>query len=248
MQVRALQRSEDEASSFCSAINQTEAHRCRRTAHLRDWGPDPPRPPVDTLCPGLRRVSAPCDRQVALVVHVATAAPTLGRLGRAVSRRSRGCLQPLTAPCYPHPHLPPAGTGSRWWSCCWLHRPARPWLVRATRSSRRATQPPTTKNQKPKTNTQQHPTQHPTQHPHVISTSRSTSSHTLYPLSRSRSHLLMRPSRCATRSHSSPPPSPTPRPTGSARCSARPRAARHRSACGWCAPHRCAVTHRGGPA
>ena len=182
MQVRALQRSEDEASSFCSAINQTEAHRCRRTAHLRDWGPDPPRPPVDTLCPGLRRVSAPRDRQVALVVHVATAAPTLGRLGRAVSRRSRGCLQPLTAPCYPHPHLPPAGTGSRWWSCCWLHRPARPWLVRATRSSRRATQPPTTKNQKPKTNTQQHPTQHPTQHPHVKSTSRSTSSHTLSPL------------------------------------------------------------------
>ena len=114
--------------------------------------------------------------------------------------------------------------------------------------ARRNFQQPTTSNQQPTTNTKQHPTQHPTQHPHVISTSRSTSSHTLYPLSRSRSHLLMRPSRCATRSHSSPPPSPTPRPTGSARCSARPRAARHRSACGWCAPHRCAVTHRGGPA
>jgi len=40
-QVRALQRSEDEAASFCSGINQTEAHRCRRAAHLRDWGPDP---------------------------------------------------------------------------------------------------------------------------------------------------------------------------------------------------------------
>ena len=41
LQVRALQRSEDEAASFCSGINQTEAHRCRRAAHLRDWGPDP---------------------------------------------------------------------------------------------------------------------------------------------------------------------------------------------------------------
>eukprot|EP00908_Phaeocystis_cordata_P003471 Transcript_13803.p1 GENE.Transcript_13803~~Transcript_13803.p1 ORF type:complete len:553 (+),score=177.09 Transcript_13803:62-1720(+) len=39
--VRALQRSEDEAASFCASINQTEAHRCRRAAHLRDWGPDP---------------------------------------------------------------------------------------------------------------------------------------------------------------------------------------------------------------
>ena len=39
--VLALQRSEDEAASFCSGINQTEAHRCRRAAHLRDWGPDP---------------------------------------------------------------------------------------------------------------------------------------------------------------------------------------------------------------
>lgn len=38
---RALRASEDEAAAFCRGVDQTQAFRCNRTAHLRDWGPEP---------------------------------------------------------------------------------------------------------------------------------------------------------------------------------------------------------------
>lgn len=37
----ALSSSEEAATNFCRTVNASEAHRCSRAAHLRDWGPDP---------------------------------------------------------------------------------------------------------------------------------------------------------------------------------------------------------------
>ncbi len=37
----ALGRSEAEATAFCAGVNASESHRCNRSAHLRDWGPEP---------------------------------------------------------------------------------------------------------------------------------------------------------------------------------------------------------------
>jgi len=39
--VSQLEESERAASSFCGTVNTFETHRCNRSAHLRDWGPDP---------------------------------------------------------------------------------------------------------------------------------------------------------------------------------------------------------------
>ena len=36
-----LQASEEEVSAFCRTVDQTQAFRCNRTAHIRDWGPEP---------------------------------------------------------------------------------------------------------------------------------------------------------------------------------------------------------------
>ena len=39
--VRALSSSETAATAFCARVAASEAHRCDRAAHLRDWGPEP---------------------------------------------------------------------------------------------------------------------------------------------------------------------------------------------------------------
>ena len=39
--VAALAASESAATAFCAAVNATESFRCNRSAHLRDWGPEP---------------------------------------------------------------------------------------------------------------------------------------------------------------------------------------------------------------
>ena len=39
--VEQLAASERAAASFCGTVNATDAHHCNRSAHLRDWGPEP---------------------------------------------------------------------------------------------------------------------------------------------------------------------------------------------------------------
>ena len=39
--VDALAASESAAAAFCAGVNATESFRCNRSAHLRDWGPEP---------------------------------------------------------------------------------------------------------------------------------------------------------------------------------------------------------------
>ena len=39
--VAALAASESAAATFCAGVNQSNSFRCNRTAHLRDWGPEP---------------------------------------------------------------------------------------------------------------------------------------------------------------------------------------------------------------
>ena len=39
--VAALSTSESAAAKFCAGVNATESFRCNRSAHLRDWGPEP---------------------------------------------------------------------------------------------------------------------------------------------------------------------------------------------------------------
>lgn len=39
--VQALSVSERAAATFCAGVNASESFRCNRTAHLRDWGPEP---------------------------------------------------------------------------------------------------------------------------------------------------------------------------------------------------------------
>jgi hypothetical protein len=38
---QALAASEEEAAAFCRTVDQAQAFRCNRTAHMHDWGPEP---------------------------------------------------------------------------------------------------------------------------------------------------------------------------------------------------------------
>lgn len=38
---KTLQASEEEAAAFCRTVDQAQAFRCNRTAHIHDWGPEP---------------------------------------------------------------------------------------------------------------------------------------------------------------------------------------------------------------
>lgn len=48
-----LAKSEDDAKEFCAAVAVNGSHRCNRSAHLQDWGPEPHW--VAVVRPGLSR-------------------------------------------------------------------------------------------------------------------------------------------------------------------------------------------------